>query len=223
METLLEARALSRRLADGRALLDDVSLKISPGHRIAVQGRAGSGKTLLLRALAQLDPVDSGAILWRGEKVAAPDIPGYRRRVAYLAQTPALAEGTVETNLRLPFSLEIYRESSFDPESCLELLHRLGRDRSFLKQPVEALSGGERQIVALVRLLQLEPRVLLLDEPTAALDPETTARAQELIRQWAESEDAGCAYAWVSHDAGQAGEVADRRLRMDRGILVEAP
>jgi len=223
MEALLEARALSRRLADGRAILNDVSLKIGPGHRIAVEGRAGSGKTLLLRALAQLDPVDSGAIFWRGENVADRDVPGYRRRVAYLAQTPALVAGTVETNLRLPFSLAIYRENSFDPEPCLALLRRLGRDRSFLQQPVESLSGGERQIVALVRLLQLEPRVLLLDEPTASLDPETTARVQEIIRQWAESEAAGRAYTWVSHDARQTGEVADRRLRMDRGILVEAP
>lgn len=201
--------------------MDAISLTIVAGQRIALEGPAGSGKSLLLRALALLDPVDTGTIRWRGAEVADSDVPAYRRSVAYLAQSPALVEGTVETNLKLPFSLAAHRRQSYDGTRCLDLLRQLGRDGTFMAQPVETLSGGERQITALVRLLQLEPDVLLLDEPTAALDPVTTSLAERLIREWVEVDASGRAYAWVSHDAQQARTVSDRRLRMNRGTLTE--
>lgn len=219
MATLLQAEHLSRTLPTGRSLLDRVSIGIETGDRIALEGPAGSGKTLLLRALAQLDPVSSGSLSWRGAPVADADMPRYRSQVTYLPQTPALTEGTVETNLRLPFSLEIFSERAYDSARSVELLSVFGRDRTFLTQPIHALSGGERQIVALVRLLQLNSRILLLDEPTAALDGDTRLGAQESIKRWAAA-DEGRAYLWVTHDQRQADSVADRRLHMMGGRLV---
>ena len=216
MPTIVKAESLSRALPDGRILLDRVSLEIASGDRVAIQGPAGSGKTLLLRALALLDPTSTGTVFWLGSLVPDAQVPSYRSHVAYLSQTPALADGTVETNLRLPFSLGIYNTRSYDQPRVLALLERLGRDNSFLTQPVSALSGGERQIVALVRLLQLEPTVLLLDEPTAALDPESTLSAQKLIEGWADA-DSERAYVWVSHDDRQAQTVSKRRIRMEGG------
>jgi putative ABC transport system ATP-binding protein len=221
MAPILQAKTISRRLDDGRALLDGASLTVEAGERLAIQGPAGAGKSLLLRSLAQLDPVDEGELLWRGEPVRDHDVPAFRRHVAYLAQTPALTEGTVETNLKLPFTLGVYRDRAYSREYCHGLLERLGRDRSFFEQSIADLSGGERQIVALVRLLQLEPSLLLLDEPTAALDPDTTERAEEAVRDWVESDPANRAYVWVGHDDRQARRVTRRRVRMERGRLVD--
>ncbi len=216
MKPLLQAKSLCRQTGDGQPLLKDISLTIRPGDRIAVQGAAGSGKTLLLRALALLDPTTAGSLLWRQALVPNGDVPSFRSQVAYLPQTPALADGTVETNMRLPFSLGIYDNRAYDEARVTGLLKQLGKDDGFLNRPVPALSGGERQIVALVRLVQLQPTLLLLDEPTAALDPATTIAAQNLIEDWMAARTSR-AFVWVSHDNQQAEAVGRRRIRMREG------
>ncbi len=221
-DPLLQAERLSRRSEEGARLLEEVSLELSGGNRLVVEGPTGAGKSVLLRALALLDPLEGGRILWRGEPVADGAVPEFRSRVAYLHQNPALAEGTVEENLRAPFALRVHRGRRYDRGRAVELLAELGRDPSFLGKSRDDLSGGERQVSALVRVLALEPEVLLLDEPTASLDPETTARAEELVGHWV-AEGAGArAYVWVSHDREQAGRVAGRRLRMEAGRLKPA-
>ncbi|MEE8138614.1 MAG: ATP-binding cassette domain-containing protein [Thermoanaerobaculia bacterium] len=220
MEPLLQGEAIGRGLPGGGWLLKDLSVEIRPGDRIAIQGPAGAGKTLLLRALALLDPLDAGEIRWRGKSVPDQEIPSFRRQVGYLHQSPALVEGTAEANLRLPFTLGVYRDRTFDPGRALELLRHLGCDRSFLTRSCADLSGGESQMVALVRLLQLDPVVLLLDEPTASLDPEATRRATDLITSWAESGASERATVWVSHDQQLTRKISSRRLRLERGILL---
>ncbi len=218
-DPLLRADRLTRRAAEGARLLEEASLELRAGERLVVEGPTGAGKTVLLRALALLDPLEEGRVLWRGEPVADAAVPAFRSRVAYLHQNPALAEGTVEENLRAPFALRIHRGRRFDRERAVELLAALGRDASFLAKAVGDLSGGERQVSALVRVLGIEPEVLLLDEPTASLDPETTARAEALVGRWI-GEGAGTrAYVWVSHDRAQAGRVAGRRLGMAAGRI----
>ncbi len=215
---MLEARSITRRAGD-QWLLRRLSLDIAGGERLALSGPSGSGKTVLLRALALLDPLDDGEILLDGQPTAAASVPGYRCRVAYLHQTPALADGTVETNLRLPFSLAAHRRQSFDRARAIDLLRRLGKDERFLSRRRGELSGGEAQIAALVRLLQLAPSVLLLDEPTAALDPKSAELARDLLRQWQEGDSGARAYLWVTHDASLADAVAERYLRLEDGRL----
>lgn len=225
MSRLLEARSIGRRagggIHGGKAswLLRDLSLELSVGDRVAVVGPSGAGKTLLLRALALLDPVEEGEILWQGDPVADDAVPSFRRRVIYLHQRPALVEGTVEANLRRPFSFAS-ADRNYDPEGVRSLLASLGRDETFLGKQTTELSGGEGQIVAFLRALQLGPRVLLLDEPTAALDRDAVAALERLVQGWCEEDSRGRAFIWVSHDAEQASRMTQRALRLAAGRLV---
>jgi putative ABC transport system ATP-binding protein len=218
---MLEARSIARRAGD-QWLLQGQSLVISGGERLALSGPSGAGKTVLLRALALLDPLDGGEIRLDGRSIEPAGVPAYRCRVGYLHQTPALADGTVEANLRLPFSLAAHRRQSFDRACAVDLLRRLGKDDEFLRRRRGELSGGEAQIVALVRLLQLAPSILLLDEPTAALDPESAELARGLLRGWQEADTGGRAYLWVTHDASLTERIAERFLRLADGRIEDS-
>jgi len=241
---LLEARHLTRRAAGARGaaatperqcrstgasdsqsapatqpLLDDVSLQLTAGDRRVVTGPTGSGKTLLLRALALLDAVDEGEVLWHGKPVADADVPRFRREVIYLQQQPALIEGTVEDNLRLPFRFKSNREVTFSRERCVAILSQWGLDESFLRKQTANLSGGETQMTALLRALLLEPAVLLLDEPTAALDAHSTENFERVVNVWFHNTHKPRAFLWVTHNAEQAERVGNGHLSMQAGQL----
>jgi putative ABC transport system ATP-binding protein len=216
---ILEARGICRR-ADHKPLLTDVSLSLAAGERLAVVGPTGSGKSLLLRSMALLDPVDAGDVRFRGRKVTAARVPDFRRQVIYLHQRPALLEGTVESNLRRALQLQAHRRRRFDAERITELVAKLGRDATFLRQSTGDLSGGESQIVALLRAIQLDPAVLLLDEPTAALDANSTSALERLIDTWFTEQPENRSLIWVSHDEQQVSRVAQRVLHMRQGRLL---
>jgi putative ABC transport system ATP-binding protein len=218
---LLEAVRVVRRAADGSPLLRGVSLAVRAGERVALAGPTGAGKSLLLRALALLDPIDEGEVRYRGEPTAALDVPTFRGRVSYLSQRPLIVAGSIEDNLRRPFSLRLHRGRAFDRGRAEGLFRQFRRGDGFLPKPDRDLSGGERQLVALVRVLLLEPSVLLLDEPTAALDPVTTGQVERAVRGWVDERPQARAFVWVSHDEGQVGRVAGRVVRLRDGEVVE--
>jgi putative ABC transport system ATP-binding protein len=218
---LLEARQIGRRHPSANTwLLDDVSLAIENGSRVAMTGPSGGGKTLLLRALARLDPLDRGDVCFRGKTVQHDAVPSFRAEVIYLHQRAALIEDTVEAALQKPFALKIHRQRSFDPTRAARWLTDLGRGDDFLAKRVSELSGGEIQITALVRALGLDPAVLLLDEPTAALDPPTATSVETLITSWLD-ENPDRAMVWVSHNEAQAARVGRTAVRMEGGKLTE--
>ena len=129
-------------------------MSIRPGDRIGLVGPSGSGKSSLLRAIAMLDQCDSGEVRYDGELICNDAVPGFRRRVAYLPQRPSFVLGTVRENLQLPFRFTSAKVP-FD-QSLVDLwLHRLAASTDLLNQPVSQLSGGQQQIVALVRAIQL--------------------------------------------------------------------
>lgn len=219
---LVEARDVGRRHPDGQGwLLEQVSLRLSPGDRLALSGPSGSGKTLLLRALTLLDPVDRGEVLWLDQPVHGLRVTEFRSQVIYLHQRPAFLEDEVEASIRAPFALRVNRARRYDRQQVVAWLGQLGRDPSFLAKPMRNLSGGEMQITALVRALALQPHVLLLDEPTAALDESTALAVEALIAGWA-TEDPRRSLIWVSHDQGVQQRATNRTVRIEAGRVVAA-
>lgn len=218
---ILEAVSLGRRHPDkSRWLLNGVSLEIVSGVRWAVQGPSGAGKSILLRLLSLLEPADSGEVLWLGSTVPNESVPRFRSQIMYLPQSASLFPGTVLENLQMPWTLGVHRADSLNRKPIDGMLDRLQRPVEFLDQPVDTLSGGERQIVAIMRAIQLQPLVLLLDEPTAALDERTTLAIEQLITEWLQEPESERTSVWVTHDSGQAERISDRVLQLEDGIPV---
>lgn len=188
-------------------VLEPVSLQVGPGECLAVQGPSGSGKTLLLRAIADLDPAE-GRVYLNGTERATLSGPDWRRRVRYAAAEPGWWAATPR-----PHFTDVARSQ--------ELAGTLGLAPEVLDRPITQLSTGERQRLALVRSLMDGPAVLLLDEPTGALDVEATDAVETLIEQQLA---AGRTLVLVSHDPRQVRRLAGRRLVLEAGkTRLESP
>jgi len=213
MVTTFEARQL-RMAYGGRVLLDGVSVVLERASSTTLQGASGSGKTTLLRILGQLSAPDAGEMLLDGTDVLALPPSMVRRRVALVAQAPAMFEGTVEDNLATGLRLQ---GRSLPSDEARQLLERVGLDPSVLGQSARGLSGGEKLRVAMARALALRPEVWLLDEPTAALDDDRAAVLAELCLGLVRE---GAAMLAVTHDARLVDRLRGRLLRLDNGRLV---
>ena len=212
MPALLEARGL-RKAYQGRVLLDGVDLRLERGAITTVGGPSGAGKTTLLRILGQLSEPDSGQVLLDGADVQTLVPHVTRRRIALVAQAPAMFPGAVLENVRTGPRLA----GRDVPESTArELIMRAGLDAEFLGQDARALSGGEKFRVAVARAMALHPEVWLLDEPTAALDDE---RADVLVRLLRELAGEGAPILVVTHDARALEQLGGRHLELVSGRL----
>lgn len=194
--------------------LSDLSLRVMPGDRISLTGPSGAGKSVLLRSLALLDKPVRGGVRYRGASITAALVPTYRSAVAYVMQRASLPGETVRDALEQPFRLHTHRERHYDEAQAVALLARAGKPAEFLDKTNANLSGGEAQIAALVRTLLLTPDVLLLDEPTAALDPASAAAVEALIDHWHQPSRA---FVWISHDPQQARRIAAIHWRVADG------
>jgi phosphate-transporting ATPase len=185
--------------------LHPVSFSLNTGECVAVRGPSGAGKTLLLRAIADLDP-NSGSVLLDGVDRQSLPAPLWRRRVGYVPAEP----GWWADRIGEHFS---------DWAAALPLVRRLGISADSNDWPVARASTGERARLALVRALMAVPKVLLLDEPTAALDAATVAAVEALMT---DRVSGGLSILWVTHDAAQAARVAKRGLIVEAGKVWEA-
>ncbi len=185
--------------------LESASFDLERGEAIHVSGPSGAGKTLLLRAIADLDPSNGDVRL---EGVARADIapPLWRRQVRYVAAEPAWWADRV-------------RDHFVHAARASELAVDLGLDAAVLDRIVAGLSTGERQRLALLRALENEPKVLLLDEPTAALDDESTGRVAELLSRTLR---AHTGLIVVSHDTALVDVIGGRGFTMANGRLARA-
>jgi putative ABC transport system ATP-binding protein len=185
-------------------ILKLASFALSMGECIAIRGPSGAGKTLLLRAIADLDP-NAGSVTLEGRDRATIPGPQWRRLVGYVPAEPGWWAETVG-------------EHFADWATAVDVLKDLGFPDETKTWPISRLSTGERLRLALVRAVIVQPKVLLLDEPTAALDAVSVAAVESLI---ASRMRAGLAVLWVTHDPAQAGRIADRRFVMEAGCLRE--
>lgn len=210
---LLPLRAEGVRYApDGLALLDDVSLQIAEGGITMILGPNGAGKSILMRILHGLVRPDSGRVLWRGE----PANGTIQRRQAMVFQKPVLLRRSVAANLDHALkAADVSRTER--PRRIKDALTEAGIAH-LADRPARVLSGGEQQRLAVARALSLRPDVLFLDEPTASLDPASTAAIEALILA---ADRRGCKIVMVSHDMHQVRRLADDILFMDRGRLAE--
>ena len=212
MDVILSAQAL-RCTVGGRELWHGLGFSVRAAQRWAIAGPSGSGKSLLLRTLAGLVALQAGEIRFDGRPLNDWHMPEYRARVAYVMQRPALPEGRVQAALAAPFALHAHRGRHYSDVVARGYLAAVGIDAAFLEQDTGRLSGGEAQVVNVLRALLIAPRILLLDEPTAALDPARTECVEALVQAWLrEADDRACL--WVSHDGAQRARVSDHVLTL---------
>jgi len=210
---LYELRQVEVTYANRRVLEVD-QLTVQEGETLVVVGPNGAGKSTLLRLLNFLEPPTVGALHFRGEPAPHPAPLELRRRVTTLFQRPALLNRTVWDNVAYGLRL---RGLSLDGRVD-EALDRVGLT-AFAHQPAHKLSGGELQRAALARALVLDPEVLLLDEPTANLDPYNVGLIESIVR--AQNRERGTTVVLVTHNVFQACRLASRVGLLLEGKIVE--
>jgi putative ABC transport system ATP-binding protein len=185
--------------------LKPASFTLNHGSCIAVRGPSGAGKTLLLRAIADLDP-NEGIVVLDGENRNAIPAPIWRRRVLYMPAQSGWWADSVGAHFA-------------DWRLALPLLDELRLPVDSAAWPITRCSTGELARFSLIRALLRDPRVLLLDEPTAALDAATVATVEAILRRRI---DMGMSAIWVTHDPAQSARIADRSLLVEAGTVRES-
>jgi osmoprotectant transport system ATP-binding protein len=205
--------------AQGRRLLDGISLAIEEGTTTAILGRSGSGKTTLLRTINRMVEPASGDVLLSGQSVRDSSPIPLRRGIGYVIQETGLfPHFTVARNVALVPEIEGKPREERNRRSY-ELLQAVGLDpKNFAKRYPHQLSGGQRQRVGLARALAGDPRILLMDEPFGALDPLTRAEMQDMLR--ALFQHLNKTVLLVTHDLDEALYLADHIALLAEGRLV---
>jgi phospholipid/cholesterol/gamma-HCH transport system ATP-binding protein len=203
-------------------VLNGISLSVSRGETLAVLGRSGTGKSVLLRLIIGLEKPDSGSVSIHGQDIAglALDRMGeIRKKMGFLFQQAALYDSlTVQDNVAFP--LKHHRRDMSKSERAdrvRQLLAEVGMERDLEKMPSD-ISGGMQKRVGLARALALEPEILLLDEPTAGLDPISSGEIDELILKL--QRERKMASIVVTHDLHSAKTIAGRIALLNEGNVV---
>ncbi|MEG0688674.1 MAG: amino acid ABC transporter ATP-binding protein [Hungatella sp.] len=226
---LLEIHHLEKSF-DVFGVIRDISLEVKEGEIVSIIGPSGSGKSTLLRCATMLEAMDSGELIYLGEKAAWTDDAGQ----AVYAKKTKLKEiqrnyGLVFQNFNLfphysvmknitdaPIHVQ-RREKTEVYQTARELLRKMGLEEKEDAYPCQ-LSGGQCQRVAIARALALNPKILFFDEPTSALDPELTGEVLKVIRSLA---DLHITMVIVTHEMAFAKDISDRVIFMADGIIVE--
>jgi polar amino acid transport system ATP-binding protein len=217
--SLVEIANVTKRYGD-LTVLDDVSLTIEPGEIIAIIGRSGSGKSTLLRCINGLEPIQAGSITVDGVRVNDPatDLRRLRQQVGIVFQSYNLFPHlSVARNITL--APTVVKGMAQDEALAIarDVLRRVGLEEKLDAYPSQ-LSGGQQQRVAIARSLAMQPKLMLFDEITSALDPELTGEVLKVLEDMARS---GMTMALVTHEMGFARRFSSRVLFMHQGKIWE--
>jgi len=208
---LLPVHVRGVTLADGqRRLLDGISFTLAPATRTVVMGANGAGKSLLLKILHGLIAPHAGEVLWAGRPL--DDV--IRSRQALVFQKPVLLRRSARDNV----AFALRHLSRADAAPRLDALLAEAGLEAVAATPARLLSGGEQQRLAIARAMAVEPGILLLDEPSASLDPAATHAVERMISA---AHDRGIKIVLVTHDLGQARRMADDIVFLSAGRLAE--
>jgi osmoprotectant transport system ATP-binding protein len=222
MPAAIEFREVSFATAQGKLLLDRISLALEEGTITAILGRSGSGKTTLLRTVNRMVEPTGGEVLVDGTPVRDAEIIGLRRSMGYVIQETGLFP---HFNIERNAGLVLEAEGRSRPERIRrshELLTAVGLDpASFAHRYPHQLSGGQRQRVGLARALAAEPKILLMDEPFGALDPLTRAEMQDMLLDLLRNlTGRRKTVVLVTHDLDEALYLADRIVLLEAGKMI---
>ncbi len=219
-EMILKTENLRKSYESGQPVLKDISFTLEKGEVVVVVGPSGCGKSTFLRCLNMLEPIDSGTIQFKDRIIdrGKRDVYEIRQKIGMVFQSYDLfPHKTILGNIILAPVKVQKRDKKEVTEEAEQLLARVGlldKKDSYPRQ----LSGGQKQRVAIVRALIMHPEILLLDEITAALDPEMVREVLQVVLELAKD---GMTMVIVTHEMEFAKAVADRVLFMDHGVVVE--
>lgn len=211
---LLELSNISY-VANDKSIIHDVSLSVNQGDYITIVGPSGSGKSTLLKLCSDLISPTSGTITYNGRPLMAIDPESYRKEVGYCFQRPYLFAKTVRRNILFPYDI---RGMKPDMERIKYLFGLLHMPMEYLERRNDELSGGEMQRICLIRSLIFEPKVLLLDEVTSALDSVNTSIVEQVID---ELHNKGMTIVSITHSEEQSLRKANRRITIVDGVLAK--
>ncbi|MSS07931.1 amino acid ABC transporter ATP-binding protein [Clostridium sp. WB02_MRS01] len=219
-EMILKTDKLRKSYESGQPVLKDISFTLEKGEVVVVVGPSGCGKSTFLRCLNMLEPIDSGTIQFKDRIIdrGKRDVYEIRQKIGMVFQSYDLfPHKTILGNIILA-PLKVQKrdknEVTAEAEKLLARVGLLDKKDSYPRQ----LSGGQKQRVAIVRALIMHPEILLLDEITAALDPEMVREVLQVVLELAKD---GMTMVIVTHEMEFAKAVADRVLFMDQGVVVE--
>lgn len=195
-------------------VLDIPELKINKKNVTAIVGRSGSGKTTLLRLLNKMVTPDSGQIFFYGNDMVQIAPVELRREVVMMAQSPVIFDGNVRDNLLV--GLRFSQKEIVSDKALLDVLQSVELNKK-LDDSVLRMSGGEKQRLSLARVAVMKPRVLLLDEPSSALDNDTEDEVMDKIIQF--GKEYNIALIFVTHSTAMAEKYADEIIRMEKGAI----
>ncbi len=212
-----------RKSFGDQTVLDGIDLTVARGETVAVLGKSGTGKSVLLKLIVGLDQPKSGSIRIQGQEIKNLELEQLneiRKKIGFLFQQAALYDSlTIEENVAFPIERHTKLSAAERKDRVRELLSNVGLEHDFEKLPSQ-ISGGMQKRVGLARALALEPDILLFDEPTAGLDPITAGEIGNLISQLQEKRHVTSVV--VTHDIHGAKTFADRLVVMNEGkILIE--
>jgi phospholipid/cholesterol/gamma-HCH transport system ATP-binding protein len=204
-----------------RAVLDDVSFDVASGRGFIILGRSGTGKSVTLRHIVRLMRPDRGRVFVEGDEISAlegPDLSRVRRKIGFLFQNAALFDSiSVGENVAFPLRRHTRLSDQEIKERATQKLAAVGLESEYDKMPA-ALSGGMRKRAGLARALALDPPIVLVDEPSAGLDPITADEIDTLLLEL--KERGGTTLIVVTHNIPSAKRLGDELVMLDEGRII---